>query len=158
MTGWRLGLSGGSAVRLAQSRGTPEPERQQCVWGSPVHIGAIWELAAFRGSRECVQAMVVAFAQRRQVLLQALESMEDVHGGRAWPGAIRRLPFSACLHIAANNLSSAVFCERLPGEAGVAIVPGAAFDHDHAVRLSFATDITTLKRGLERLQAFPTRL
>jgi aspartate/methionine/tyrosine aminotransferase len=48
---------------------------------------------------------------------------------------------------------SAAFCQRLMEEAGVALVPGAAFGDDRWVRMSYATDDQTLEAGLDRLLA-----
>lgn len=143
MTGWRLGYLAGPRPVLRKAAAL-QSQSTSNVCSFIQHGG----LAALHGSRACVHTMVEAFARRRQVVLQALGSMRYVHG-RAPQGA-----FYAFLNIAAINLGSVVFCERLLAEAGVAIVPGAAFGDDHAVRLSFATDITTLQRGLERLQGF----
>src|SRR5690606_626812 len=42
---------------------------------------------------------------------------------------------------------SAAFCQRLMEEAGVALVPGAAFGDDRWVRMSYATDDKTLGGG-----------
>jgi len=127
------------------------PRTRLLVINSPANpTGAVYpeQALAELASRACVHTMVEAFARRRQVVLQALGSMGYVHG-RAPQGA-----FYAFLNIAATTLGSVVFCERLLAEAGLAIVPGAAFGDDHSVRLSFATDIPTLQRGLERLQGF----
>ena len=143
MTGWRLGYLAGPQPVLAKAVAL-QSQSTSNVCSFVQHGG----LAALRGSRECVHTMVAAFAQRRRVVLQALESMAHVQG-LAPQGA-----FYAFLNIAPTNLGSVVFCERLLAEAGVAIVPGAAFGDDHTVRLSFATDVTTLERGLERLQGF----
>ena len=143
MTGWRLGYLAGPQPVLRKATALQSQSTSNVC--SFVQYGG---LAALRGSQEWVHTMVAALAQRRQVVLQALGSMERVHG-LAPQGA-----FYAFLNIAATNLSSLVFCERLLMEAGVAIVPGAAFGDDHAVRLSFATDMATLQRGLERLQGF----
>ncbi len=143
MTGWRLGYLAGPQAILAKAVALQSQSTSNVC--SFVQYGG---LAALRGSREWVHTMVEALAQRRQVLLHALDSMEYVHG-MAPHGA-----FYAFLNIAAANLRSVVFCERLLAEAGVAIVPGAAFGDNQAVRISFATDMGTLKRGLERLQGF----
>ena len=147
MTGWRLGYLAGPQPVLGKAVALQSQSTSNVC--SFVQYGG---LAALHGSRACVHTMVAAFARRRQVVLQALDAMEHVQG-LAPQGA-----FYAFLNIAATNLSSVVFCERLLAEAGVAIVPGAAFGDDHAVRLSFATDLTTLQRGLERLQGFLTGL
>lgn len=143
MTGWRLGYLAGPRPILRKAMALQSQSTSNVC--SFVQYGG---LAALQGSRACVHTMVEAFARRRQVVLQALGSMGYVHG-RAPQGA-----FYAFLNIAATTLGSVVFCERLLAEAGLAIVPGAAFGDDHSVRLSFATDIPTLQRGLERLQGF----
>lgn len=44
------------------------------------------------------------------------------------------------------------FCQFLVDEAGVALVPGSAFGTDNHVRISFATDVDTLKRAMERIK------
>ncbi len=147
MTGWRLGYLAGPQAVLAKATALQSQSTSNVC--SFVQYGG---LAALRGSREWVHTMVEALAQRRQVLLHTLDSMEHVHG-MAPHGA-----FYAFLNIAAANLRSVVFCERLLAEAGVAIVPGAAFGDDQAIRISFATDMVTLKRGLKRLQGFLAKL
>ncbi len=147
MTGWRLGYLAGPQAVLAKATALQSQSTSNVC--SFVQYGG---LAALRGSREWVHTMVEALAQRRQVLLHALDSMEHVHA-MAPHGA-----FYAFLNIAAANLRSVVFCERLLAEAGVAIVPGAAFGDDQAIRISFATDMVTLKRGLKRLQGFLAKL
>ncbi|MXW40979.1 MAG: pyridoxal phosphate-dependent aminotransferase [Synechococcus sp. SB0668_bin_15] len=147
MTGWRLGYLAGPQPVLGKAVALQSQSTSNVC--SFVQYGG---LAALNGSRECVHTMVAAFAQRRRLVLQAMASMEHVHGLEP-QGA-----FYAFLNIAATKLGSVVFCERLLAEAGVAIVPGAAFGDDHTVRLSFATDMATLKHGLERLQTFLTGL
>ena len=46
------------------------------------------------------------------------------------------------------------FAERLLAEAKVAVVPGEAFGTGQHVRLSYATSMQELERGLERLDQF----
>jgi aspartate aminotransferase len=44
--------------------------------------------------------------------------------------------------------------ERLLAEQRVAAVPGEAFGTNHHVRISYATSMKELERGLDRLQRF----
>ena len=44
--------------------------------------------------------------------------------------------------------------DRLLSKANVAVVPGAAFGDDRTVRLSYATSIDIIKKGLDRFQDF----
>jgi aspartate aminotransferase len=44
--------------------------------------------------------------------------------------------------------------ERLLSDAKVAVVPGEAFGTDQHIRLSYATSMKELERGLERIHEF----
>jgi aspartate aminotransferase len=46
------------------------------------------------------------------------------------------------------------FSERLLAEAHVAVVPGEAFGTDEHVRISYATSMEELTRGLDRIDSF----
>ena len=46
------------------------------------------------------------------------------------------------------------FSERLLAEAHVAVVPGEAFGTDRHIRISYATSLHELTRGLDRLHEF----
>jgi aspartate aminotransferase len=79
----------------------------------------------------------------------------------AIPGVECRKPegaFYAFPDIASTGLDSLTFCERLLDEQYVAAVPGGAFGADGHIRLSYATDMETIKRGIARLRAFVTGL
>ena len=54
-----------------------------------------------------------------------------------------------------NGISSAMqFSERLLAQAHVAVVPGEAFGTNEHVRLSYATSMKELERGLDRIDKF----
>jgi aspartate aminotransferase len=46
------------------------------------------------------------------------------------------------------------FCKKLLEDAYVAVVPGIAFGDDRFIRLSFATGMDHIKRGLDRMEKF----
>jgi aspartate aminotransferase len=50
------------------------------------------------------------------------------------------------------------FADRLLKEANVAVVPGEAFGTDDHVRISYATSMHELERGLNRIQEFVEKL
>ena len=50
--------------------------------------------------------------------------------------------------------SALLFAERLLAEAHVAVVPGEAFGTNDHVRISYATSMKELERGLDRMDAF----
>jgi aspartate aminotransferase len=49
---------------------------------------------------------------------------------------------------------SIAFCKELLQEAGVAVVPGVGFGSEGYFRFSFATDITTIREGIRRIEKF----
>jgi aspartate aminotransferase len=50
------------------------------------------------------------------------------------------------------------FADRLLKEASVAVVPGEAFGTDDHVRISYATSMKEIERGMDRLQKFVEKL
>jgi aspartate aminotransferase len=50
------------------------------------------------------------------------------------------------------------FCEKLLSDANVALVPGSAFGTEGYCRLSFATDLNTLKEAVKRIKSFAENL
>ncbi len=143
MTGWRIGYLAGP-VELIQAATTLQSQSTSNVC-TFAQYGAI---AALEGSQDCVATMLDAFAQRRQVILDRLNAM---------PGVICPQPTGAFYvfpNISKFGLSSLDFCKQLLDQHQVATVPGAAFGEDGCIRLSYATDLTTIEKGLERLETF----
>ena len=53
-------------------------------------------------------------------------------------------------------MSSIEFCDRLLEQQQVAVVPGIAFGAEGHIRLSYATDMETIEKGIARLGEFIT--
>ena len=54
-----------------------------------------------------------------------------------------------------NGITNSLqFAERLLAEAHVAVVPGEAFGTDRHIRISYATSMKELERGLDRIHQF----
>jgi aspartate aminotransferase len=49
---------------------------------------------------------------------------------------------------------SITFCKELLQATGVAVVPGIGFGAEGYFRFSFATDITTIREGIRRIEKF----
>jgi aspartate aminotransferase len=143
MTGWRVGYLAApldliKAATTIQSHGTSNV----CTFAQ---YGAI---AALEGSQDCVQEMLRAFEQRRQVIVEQVRSI---------PGLTCLRPdgaFYVLVDIGDTGLPSLEFCSRLLEEMHVAAVPGVAFGVDRCVRLSYATDMATIEQGIGRLGKF----
>ena len=57
-------------------------------------------------------------------------------------------------NISKTGLKSAEFCARLLEQEKVAAVPGIAFGADDYIRLSYATSMANIEKGLERIERF----
>ena len=57
-------------------------------------------------------------------------------------------------NIAKTGLKSTDFCARLLETEKVAAVPGNAFGADDYIRLSYATSMANIQKGLERIERF----
>ncbi len=143
MTGWRLGyLAAPEAVAKAidsiQSHSTSNPN-------SFAQRGA---LAALKGDQQPLADMREEFDMRRNYMFDRVSKIPNVTAVKP-QGA-----FYILVNISQLGLTSQNFADRLLSKANVAVVPGAAFGDDRVVRLSYATSIDIIKKGLDRFQDF----
>jgi aspartate aminotransferase len=143
MTGWRLGYLGApdhiaKVIDSLQSHSTSGPN-------SFAQKGAV---AALKGSQQCVTDMRDEFNVRREYMFERLAAIPNVTTVKPL-GA-----FYMLADISKFGLSSTNFADRLLSKAEVAVVPGVAFGNDKTVRLSYATDLETIKTGLDRIEQF----
>jgi aspartate aminotransferase len=143
MTGWRVGFLAGSlplikAATLVQGHSTSNV----CTFAQ---YGAI---AAYRDSQDCLQPMLSAFTERRQLVLDYVNALP----GFTCPtpqGAFYVLP-----NISQLGVSSLDFCSKLLDTHQVAMVPGVAFGADDCIRISYATSVDMIHQGMKRLTQF----
>jgi aspartate aminotransferase len=143
MTGWRLGyLAAPEAVAKAvdsiQSHSTSNP----CSFAQR---GA---LAALKGDQQPLQDMHDEFDMRRNYMFDRITKIPNITAVKP-QGA-----FYVLVNISQLGLSSQNFADRLLSKANVAVVPGIAFGDDRTIRLSYATSIDIIKKGLDRFQDF----
>jgi aspartate aminotransferase len=143
MTGWRVGyLAGNADLIKAVSKIQGHSTSNVCTFAQ---YGAI---AAYEGSQDCVEKMRQAFAERRKFIIDGIHSIPKLTCVRP-DGA-----FYAFINISQLGMTSLEFCDALLTERKVAGIPGIAFDADDHIRFSYATDMTTIEKGLDRLAAF----
>src|SRR3954464_4257581 len=143
MTGWRLGyLAAPEAVAKAvdniQSHSTSHP----CSFAQK---GAY---AALKGDQQGLADMRDDFSMRRDYMYDRIGKIPNITAVKP-QGA-----FYILVNVSQLGLSSQNFADRLRSKANVAVVPGAAFGDDRTVRLSYATSIDVIKKGLDRFQDF----
>ncbi len=143
MTGWRLGWTAApepiaKAIDAIQGHSTSNPT-------SFAQKGAV---AALNGSQEHLKGWLVEFAKRRSYAHAKLNTMPGITCANA-KGAFYLFP-----NISGAGLKSTEFCARLLEQEKVAAVPGIAFGADDYIRLSYATSLANIEKGLERMDRF----
>ena len=143
MTGWRVGYLAGP-VELMKGVSTIQSQSTSNVC-TFAQYGAI---AALEESQDCVAEMLKAFAKRRTYMLGRLNAMPGVSCVQP-NGAFYMFP-----NIGQVGIPSLDFCDELLEKHHVATIPGIAFGADDCIRMSYATDLTTIEQGLDRLETF----
>jgi aspartate aminotransferase len=149
MTGWRLGYGVwpealvAAAERLAINC-------HSCVNAAAQHAG----IAALTGPREPVRRMVAAFAERRELIVAALNRLPGVSCTR--PGGA----FYAFPNVTGTRLGAQALQARLLEEAGVATIAGTSFGEfgEGYLRLSYANSLAAIGEAVERIGKVLSRL
>jgi aspartate aminotransferase len=147
MTGWRLGYLAApepiaKAIDAVQSHSTSNPT-------SFAQKGA---LAALKGPQDHLKIWLEEYSKRRMYAWQRLNSMPGISCVNA-KGAFYLFP-----NISGTGLKSTEFCARLLEQEKVAAVPGIAFGADDYIRISYATSMTNIEKGLDRMERFVRNL
>jgi aspartate aminotransferase len=148
MTGWRLGYGlvpehiAGAMLKL-QSHST----------SNPTSISQKAAVEALTGPQDSVREMLAEYRKRRDFVVPRLRRIPGVQC--AMPsGAFYAYPNIGSTFGRGGIENTTQFAEKLLQQAHVAVVPGEAFGTAKHVRISYATSMKELERGLDRLQEF----
>jgi aspartate aminotransferase len=151
MTGWRIGFTAGpkditKAMTNIQSQST----------SNPTSIAQKAAVEALTGPQDFLQEMLSEFDRRRRYMLERLNNMKGV-SCKTPVGAFYAFPnVSSYLgrKFQGNEIKTSLdLSTYLLEEAKVACVPGFAFGDDRFIRLSYATSMETVKKGLDRIES-----
>jgi aspartate aminotransferase len=148
MTGWRLGyaLAPGqivSAMQKLQSQSTSNPT-------SIVQKAAV---AALKGSQQCVEDMKAEYIRLRDHVVSGLRAIPGVKCTMP-EGAFYAYPNISAFLERGGVTSASDLATKLLRQAHVATVPGEGFGTREHIRISYATSVAELDRGLERMRKF----
>jgi len=152
MTGWRIGYVLaqpeiiGAVVKL-QSHST----------SNPTSISQRAALEALTGQQESVGVMLAEYARRRKFVLDRLRAIPGVKCAEPG-GAFYAYPNISAAFGRGGIQNSVDFSARLLDKAHVAVTPGEAFGTTDHVRLSYATSMEQLDKGLKRMHEFMVSL
>ncbi|MDD5565573.1 MAG: pyridoxal phosphate-dependent aminotransferase [Candidatus Omnitrophica bacterium] len=141
MTGWRIGYLGApadivEAISKLQDHST----------SNPCSISQKAAVAALGMSDEFTKSMAGEFQKRRDYIANRLQSIKKIKF------VMPQGAFYVFCDISRTRLPSDVFASRLLQEALVALVPGGSFGRDDYVRISFATGLTHIEKGMDRIE------
>ncbi|MFN3739506.1 MAG: pyridoxal phosphate-dependent aminotransferase [Thermodesulfovibrionales bacterium] len=156
MTGWRIGYAAGpreiiKAMAAIQSQST----------SNPTSIAQKAAVEALKGPQDSIKRMVEEFDRRRRFIVNELRTIPGIScimpaGAFYVFPKIDGLFGKKCSGYVIEN--SSALCMYLLKEVSVATVPGSAFGDDRYIRLSYATSMDNIKRGLQRIRGAIERL
>ncbi len=155
MTGWRLGYAAADRDIVAAMS-----KIQDQSTSNPTSFAQAGGVEALNGPQDAVETMRLAFAERRDYIVPALN---DIPGVRCLQpgGAFYVFPNVSALY--GRNWApegdgprtlggSDDLADYLLKEAGVAVVPGSGFGADANIRLSYATSLPNIQKGVARIK------
>jgi aspartate aminotransferase len=149
MTGWRFGYSASKIKELNKAMISLQSQ-------STSNINSITQKAAVAGldgrAEDDIEMMRVEFEKRRNLAVDMFNSIDGLSVIKP-NGA-----FYLFVNIKGVSNDSLEFSKQLLEEAQVAVVPGVAFGLEGYFRFSFATDETTIKNGINRIEKFVENL
>ena len=150
MTGWRIGYAAGpgdviTAMTNIQSQSTSNPSS----------ISQKAALEALRGPQDFIGAMNIEFDKRRKYMVERLNKMPGISclmpvgAFYAFPNVSKLFGKSINGKTMKNSSDLAAY---LLEESKVALVSGDAFGADSYIRLSYATSMESIQKGLDRIE------
>jgi len=147
MTGWRIGYLGGpvdvvEAISKVQDHTTSNPNS----------IAQKAAVAALGMPDDTIKAMALEFAKRRDYCVTRISAMPKI------TCTVPKGAFYIFCDISQTGLDSMAISNRLLEEALVSLIPGKGFGSDNHVRISFATSMQQLEKGMNRLEDWLKKL
>ena len=148
MTGWRIGFALApqeiiGAMMKLQSHST----------SNPTSIAQKAAIEAMRGPQDSVTGMLAEYRKRRDFVVARLQKIPGVKITMP-KGAFYAYPNISVAFGSGRVKSAMDFASELLAKSYVAVVPGEAFGTNEHVRISYATSMTELERGLDRIEKF----
>ncbi|HYL81205.1 MAG TPA: aminotransferase class I/II-fold pyridoxal phosphate-dependent enzyme, partial [Candidatus Acidoferrum sp.] len=156
MTGWRVGYAAGPTEIIAAMDGL-----QSQMTSNPTSISQRAAVAALVGPQEPTHLMREEFARRRRYVVDRLNGMPGIRCLNP-EGAFYVFPNVSSLygkrHAEKAVTNSSEFSAFLLEAARIAVVPGVEFGSDAHIRISYATSVGNIEKGMDRMAAALTQL
>ena len=152
MTGWRLGYAAGPEEIIKAATNI-----QDHTTSGANSVAQKAGVEALKGNQDSVTLMVREFDRRRKYIVERLNKIKGV-SCLLPQGAFYAFPKVSDLYIkkisgqSVNNSFDLV--NLLLEKAHVAFVPGAPFGSDEYIRISYATSMENIEKGMDRFEKF----
>ncbi|MBE6056459.1 MULTISPECIES: pyridoxal phosphate-dependent aminotransferase [Clostridium] len=156
MTGWRIGYAAGPLDIIKVMSNI-----QSHTTSNPNSIAQYASLEALRGDKTQVENMIVEFKKRRDYMVNKVNSIENLSSINPKGAFYVMVNISKAIGktIKGNTIKDSIsFSKILLEEEKVAVVPGIAFGDNNFIRLSYATSMENIEKGLDRIEKFMKKL
>ncbi|MCY6958238.1 pyridoxal phosphate-dependent aminotransferase [Clostridium brassicae] len=156
MTGWRIGYAASSKeiIKLMSSI-------QSHTTSNPNSIAQYAALEALNGDQSSMNLMVKEFEKRRDSMIDRINKIDKVSCLKADGAFYIMIDVS---NFYGKKIKESVindsleFSRVLLEEENVAVIPGDAFGLGDYIRVSYATSMENIEKGLEKIQKFLLKL
>ncbi|WP_312906928.1 pyridoxal phosphate-dependent aminotransferase [Tissierella praeacuta] len=150
MTGWRIGYAAAheDIIKVMSNM-------QSHATSNPCSISQYASIEGLVGDQSSVEEMKKHFVERRNYMVETINSIKGLSCRKPQGAFYIMINFTQLLGktIKGKVINSSLdFASLLLEEGKVAVVPGIAFGDDKYVRLSYATSMENIKKGLERIK------
>lgn len=150
MTGWRIGYAGGP-LDLIKLMGTIQSHTTSNTT-TFVQYAAV---EALNGDQSFISDMREDFKKRRDYMINKVDTIKRI--SYTYPKGAFYLSIDISDILSLNYKGEKIegslrFSEILLEDYLVAVVPGVAFGLDNFIRVSYATDMESIKKGLDRIE------
>jgi len=148
MTGWRMGYAVGNQ-QLIQAM----VDLSSHSTSNPTSFSQYGALAALTGTQEPLEMMKKEFVKRRDRAVELLNQIEGISCLKP-EGAFYVFPnvTKAMANMGYTNVDK--WCEDLLEQAKVSVIPGSGFGAPDNFRISYATSMEQIEKGIERIKQF----
>ncbi|MCB1201373.1 MAG: pyridoxal phosphate-dependent aminotransferase [Leptospiraceae bacterium] len=164
MTGWRLGYAACKDKEIIKAMDTIQGQSTSNA-NSFAQKGAV---AALNGDQSCIDEMKKSFVERRNYLFERLNKIQGLKvmlpegAFYIYPDFSNLVQSDGFKKLAAANPTeisvSKIISSALLSEYSVAVVPGIAFGYDPSFRMSYATSMKQIEKGMDRIEEFFQKL
>jgi aspartate aminotransferase len=156
MTGWRIGYAAASEELTKLMSNI-----QSHTTSNPNSIAQYASVAALKGDSSAMDVMVAEFKRRRDYMVKKVNSIDGLSCIIPEGAFYVMVNISKVFGKKSSNVEikdSMSFSEELLNKEKVAVIPGIGFGIDEYVRLSYATSMLNIEKGLDRIDKFVKQL